>query len=324
MNILINDGIDKEAKSMLEKAGFTLDMNKIPQQELAGKIQNYSAILVRSATKVKKTEIDAGVNLKLIGRGGVGLDNIDVEYARAKGIAVINTPDASTLSVAELVIAHTFGMARFLHQSNREMPAVGINKFEELKKKYSAGKELRGKTMGIIGFGRIGQETARIAFRLGMKVILHNRTDREFSLKVDFAQNDVNINLEFKVKATTFEHVLENSDFISIHVPFKKGDKPIISSKEFEMMKPGTGLINCSRGGVVDEKALLSALNTNKIAYAAVDVYESEPTDNLELLSHSAVSLTPHTGASTVEAQQRVGTQLASQVIDFFRGKGLI
>jgi D-3-phosphoglycerate dehydrogenase len=312
--LLANDGIDPIGKEILEKAGFTVDTQTVPQEQLAEALQNYDALTVRSATKVRKELIDTCPNLKLIGRGGVGMDNIDVDYARNKGIAVVNTPAASSLSVAELVFAHLFTGVRFLQDANRAMPSKGATAFNDLKKAYAKGIELRGKTIGIIGFGRIGRETAKIALGLGMDVLAYDFSPIPKSLPVVFS-GGIEVNLP--VKGVTFETLLAESDFISLHVPFS--DKPIIGAAEFAQMKNGAALVNCSRGGTVDETALLAALDSGKLAFAGLDVFDNEPTPRQDLLSHPKISLSPHIGASTNEAQERIGTELAQLIIDHFK-----
>jgi len=312
--LLANDGIDPIGKEILEKAGFTVDTQTVPQEQLAEALQNYDALTVRSATKVRKELINSCPNLKLIGRGGVGMDNIDVDYARNKGIAVVNTPAASSLSVAELVFAHLFTGVRFLQDANRAMPSKGATAFNDLKKAYAKGIELRGKTIGIIGFGRIGRETAKIALGLGMDVLAYDFSPIPETLPVVFS-GGIEVNLP--VKGVTFETLLAESDFISLHVPFT--DKPIICAAEFAQMKNGAALVNCSRGGTVDETALLAALDSGKLAFAGLDVFDNEPTPRQDLLSHPKISLSPHIGASTNEAQERIGTELAQLIIDHFK-----
>ena len=312
--LLANDGIDPIGKEILEKAGFTVDTQTVPQEQLAEALQNYDALTVRSATKVRKELINSCPNLKLIGRGGVGMDNIDVDYARNKGIAVVNTPAASSLSVAELVFAHLFTGVRFLQDANRAMPSKGATAFNDLKKAYAKGIELRGKTIGIIGFGRIGRETAKIALGLGMDVLAYDFSPIPETLPVVFS-GGIEVNLP--VKGVTFETLLAESDFISLHVPFT--DKPIIGAAEFAQMKNGASVVNCSRGGTVDETALLAALDSGKLTFAGLDVFDNEPTPRQDLLSHPKISLSPHIGASTNEAQERIGTELAQLIIDHFK-----
>jgi D-3-phosphoglycerate dehydrogenase len=312
--VLANDGIDKIGKELLEKAGFVVETTKVPQEKLIDEIneKEYSVLIVRSATKVRKDIIDACPNLKIIARGGVGLDNIDVEYAKQKGIIVINTPAASSHSVAELVFAHLFSLARFLHLSNREMPLKGNTEFNTLKKNYSNGFELKNKTIGIIGFGRIGQEVAKMAIALQMNVLAYDPyvSSAELEINIPFLNKSLNCN----IKTTSFEEVLKNSDVITLHVPGGN----IISKKEMTLMKDGVILINASRGGVVNELDLLEALNTGKIAGVGLDVFENEPTPRVELLNHPKISVTPHTGASTVEAQQRIAIELSEKIIQAF------
>ena len=308
--ILANDGIDAVGKSLLEKAGYTVVTDKVAQENLAKEINDkgYSALTVRSATKVRKEVIDACPNLKVIGRGGVGMDNIDVDYAKSKGIQVINTPAASSNSVAELVFAHLFNAVRFVYDSNRQMPVNGNTKFEELKKNYSKGIELSGKTMGIIGFGRIGQYTAKIALGCGMKVLAYDPFVTEATIALNIqGTNGVNVNIQ----TISLEELIANSDIISMHVPGGK----MITAKEIANMKNGVILVNASRGGVIDEADLIAGLNSGKIAHACLDVFENEPTPNEALLKHPKISLTPHIGAATNEAQERIGVELAEKLI---------
>lgn len=312
--VLANDGIDKIGKELLEKAGFEVDTEKIPQEKLMDVIneKEYTVLIVRSATQVRKDLIEACPNLKIIARGGVGMDNIDVEYAKQKGIIIINTPAASSHSVAELVFAHLFSLLRFLHSSNRKMPVNGNTLFHQLKKEYAAGKELKGKTLGIIGFGRIGQEVAKMAIGLQMNILAYDPYVSSAELELSFPF--INKNISVTIKTDTFENVLKNSDFITLHVPGGN----IISKKEINQMKEGVILINASRGGVINEKDLLEALNNGKVAGAGLDVFENEPHPNSELLQHPKVSLSPHTGASTLEAQERIAIELSEKIIQAF------
>ncbi|WP_374164585.1 D-2-hydroxyacid dehydrogenase [Arcticibacter sp. MXS-1] len=314
IRILANDGIDPVGKHMLEQAGFTVDTENIPQEQLPEALKSYDAITVRSATKVRKELIDACPNLRLIGRGGVGMDNIDVEYAKSKGLAVVNTPAASSPSVAELVFAHLFTGIRFLHDSNRKMPVDGGAKFNALKKAYAAGIELKGKKIGIIGFGRIGRETAKIALGLGMEVLAYDLYDVPAQLELALA-GGVTVNVP--VKKVEFNELITEADFISLHIPFL--DKPILGAEEFRRMKTGIGIVNCSRGGTIDEDALIAALDSGVVAFAGLDVFENEPTPREDLLKHPKISLTPHIGAATNEAQERIGVELASLIIDHFK-----
>ena len=310
MRILANDGIDPLGKSLLEKAGFTVDTDHIPQDQLAEKLPAYDAITVRSATKVRKELIDSCPNLKLIGRGGVGMDNIDVDYARSKGLTVVNTPAASSLSVAELVFAHLLGGVRFLYDAQRKMPVEGDPNFGGLKMAYAKGVELRGKTLGVVGIGRIGRETAKVGLGLGMDVIVSDIAEAPASLPVTLSGG---ITVDVPIKQVALEELLRTADFISLHVPFT--DKPVIGAAEFELLKPGVGLVNAARGGVIDEEALIAALDSGKVAFAGLDVFDNEPTPRKELLTHPRVSLTPHIGAATGEAQERIGEELANLII---------
>jgi D-3-phosphoglycerate dehydrogenase / 2-oxoglutarate reductase len=314
IKILANDGIDPAGKQLLEEAGFVIDTNNIPQGELPFKLQNYDAITVRSATKVRKELIDLCPNLKLIGRGGVGMDNIDVEYAREKGIGVYNTPASSTRSVAELVFGHLFTGVRFLQDSNRKMPVEGQTKFNDLKKAYAKGIELGGKTIGILGFGRIGREVAKMALGLGMDVLAYDLYP--FNPEVEVVLGGGTI-VKIAVKSATQEEIVKQADFITIHTPFV--DKPVLGSTEFERMKKGAGVVNCSRGGLIDEEALITALDSGKLAFAALDVFDNEPTPRADILTHPKISLTPHVGASTNEAQERIGVELANLIIGHFK-----
>lgn len=309
--ILANDGIDAQGKALLEKAGFIVVTEKVAQENLIQVINEhkYIGLTVRSATKVRKDVIDACPSLELIGRGGVGMDNIDVDYARNKGVEVVNTPAASSHSVAELVFAHLFNCVRFLYDSNRQMPVNGEAQFEALKKKYAKGIELKGKTIGIIGFGRIGQAVAKIALGCGMKVLAFDPFLQEALLYIDIS--GVAEKISVKIHTVPLEKLLAESDFITLHVPGGK----VITKKEFDIMKNGVCVVNAARGGVIDELDLIEALNNGKVAHAALDVFENEPTPRKELLSHSKISLTPHIGAATEEAQERIGIELAELII---------
>ena len=313
MKILANDGISKSGKNKLEEYGFEVDLTKVSQEQLINYINDneIAVILVRSATQVRTDIIDNCPSIKIIGRGGVGMDNIDVEYAKSKGINVINTPAASSKSVAELVFSHLFGCVRFLHESNRSMPLDGDSKFKDLKKSYAKGTELAGKTIGIIGFGRIGQEVAKIAIGVRMNVIFYDKFSQEADLKLDFFDGQ---NLTFKLNSSSFEEVLSNSDFITIHIP--ASDKYIIDSNEFKMMKDGSGILNLSRGGIINEEELIKNIETGKISFAAIDTFEGEPNPSIKILMNSSISLTPHIGAATNEAQDRIGIELAEKIND--------
>lgn len=316
MKVLANDGISKSGITALEENGFEVITTKVAQEQVANYINtnNISVLLVRSATKVRKEIIDNCPNLKIIGRGGVGMDNIDVDYAREKGIHVINTPASSSDSVAELVFAHLFTGVRFLHDANRLMPLEGDQNFDALKKSYANGIELRGKTLGIIGFGRIGRSVARIALGLGMRVIASDKFLGNAQIRVDF-YNDQFINVE--IATEPIEDIFKHSDFISLHVPAQ--DNYLISTEEFKLMKDGVGIVNASRGGVLDEVALLEALDSGKVSFAGLDVFEEEPKPAIQVLMHPKVSLTPHIGAATLEAQDRIGTELAEQIVSILK-----
>ena len=314
IKILANDGIDPIGKQLLEDAGFFVDTNNIPQDELPEKLKNYDAITVRSATKVRKALIDATPNLKLIGRGGVGVDNIDVDYAKEKGIGVYNTPASSSLSVAELVFANLFGGVRFLHDSNRKMPVDGSTKFNDLKKAYAKGIELRGKTLGIVGFGRIGREVAKIAIGVGMDVLAYDLF--EFNPELDIVLGG-GTTVKVAVKKATLDEIIKQSDFITLHTPFI--DKALLGAEELAQTKKGVGLVNISRGGLIDELALVDALNSGQVSFAALDVFDNEPTPREEILKHPKISLTPHIGAATNEAQERIGVELANLIIGHFK-----
>jgi len=313
MKVLANDGLATSGVIALEKAGFEVILKTVAQDQLVSYINENQVVvlLVRSATKVRKDIIDSCPSLKIIGRGGVGMDNIDVDYAREKGIKVINTPAASSHSVAELVFAHLFGMVRFLHDSNQNMPLEGDSKFKELKKAYAKGVELKGKTLGILGFGRIGQATARIGLGIGMKVVAFDPFIDKANLELEFFDGQ---KVSFDIDTITKEDVLEQADFISLHVPAQ--EDYVIGKKEFDIIKKGAGIVNAARGGVIDEKALLLALEAGVISNAALDVFENEPSPAISLLMNPNISLTPHIGAATLEAQDRIGEELASQIVE--------
>jgi D-3-phosphoglycerate dehydrogenase len=315
IKLLANDGIDETGKALLEAQGFEVVTQKVAQEDLIKAINEigYEALTVRSATKVRKDLIDACPGLKLIGRGGVGMDNIDVEYARSKGIGVYNTPAASSNSVAELVFAHLYAMCRFIYDSNRHMPDSGNSNFEELKKKYAKGLELKGKTLGIIGIGRIGQAVAQIALGSGMKVVSHD----PFIKKVDITLDIVGFNQKpvISIDTVSLDEVLKQSDFITVHVPGGK----LIGEAEIAKMKKGVCLVNASRGGVIDETALIAGIDSKHIAHAALDVFVNEPKPDEAVLKHPGISLTPHIGAATNEAQERIGVELAELIIHHFK-----
>ena len=316
MKVLANDGISKSGILALEKGGFEVITTKVAQEQVINYINthNVSVLLVRSATKVRQDIIDNCPSLKVIGRGGVGMDNIDVDYARANGKHVINTPASSSESVAELVFAHLFSGVRFLHDANRNMPLEGDSNFDGLKKAYANGIELRGKTLGIIGFGRIGREVARIGLGLGMKIIASDKFVGKADIKVDF-YNGQFINVE--IETEPIEDIFTHADFITLHVPAQEGY--VIGKSEFEVMKNDVGIVNCARGGVIDEVALIEAIDNGKVLFAGLDVFENEPSPEIQILMHPKISLTPHIGAATLEAQDRIGTELAEQIISLLK-----
>ena len=313
MKILANDGISNSGIEKLSNNGFDVITISVEQGQLIDYINKnqISVLLVRSATKVRKDIIDNCNSLKIIGRGGVGMDNIDVEYAQSKGVKVINTPAASSSSVAELVMAHLYSCVRFLHISNRNMPLEGDSNFKKLKKSFAKGSELKNKTLGIIGFGRIGQEVAKLAIGVGMNVRFFGLHNKKVNLKLEFFNSN---SLEVNLTSDSFESTLKNSDFITLHVPAQKDY--VIGYKEFELMKDGVGIINAARGGVIDEVALDEFISKNKISFAALDTFENEPNPEIKLLMNPKISLTPHIGAATNEAQDRIGLELADQIIE--------
>ena len=315
MKILANDGISSKGKELLMAAGFTVITDKVEQDELAKTVneQGIEMILVRSATTVRKEVIDACPNLKLIGRGGVGMDNIDVAYAREKGITVINTPASSSQSVAELVMGHLFSLSRFLQDSFKNMES---GDFSSLKKKYAKGIELRGKTIGIIGFGRIGQSLASYALGAGMDVIAVDQFTTPAKISVPIGLNN---NIDVEITPTTdLQSVLGKLDYISLHVPKQADGSAVITASEFSKMKKGVLIVNASRGGVIDENDLLVALEEGVISGIALDVYENEPNPRKDLLNHPKIACTPHIGAATLEAQDRIGEELAQLIIGQF------
>jgi D-3-phosphoglycerate dehydrogenase len=316
MKVLANDGISQSGIDALTAGGFEVITTKVAQEQLIDYINknDIAVLLVRSATTARKELIDACPGLKIIGRGGVGMDNIDVAYGRDKGLQVINTPTASSASVAELVFAHLYGGVRFLYDANRHMPLDGDSKFKGLKKSYAGGSELRGKTLGIIGIGRIGLEVARIALGCGMKVIASDSLVDEATVTVDFFDGR---SLSFDFKTIPVSTLLKESDFISLHMPAQK--ECVIGRAEIEQMKDGAALINTARGGVVDEVALIDALDSGKISFAGLDVFEDEPTPAVKVLMNGNVSLSPHIGAATKEAQDRIGIELAEQIITILK-----
>lgn len=290
LRILLNDGLDKKAISNLEMLGCDVDTNHYDIEDLKEKIKEVDCIVIRSATKIRRELIDEAIKggkLKLIIRGGVGLDNIDVQYAEQNGIKVRNTPNASSSSVAEIILAHMFSLARFLNQSNITM------KDGLWKKKEYVGVELEGKTLGIIGMGRIGSELAKKCTALGMKIIYFDLMDIK--------------NIDNNYRKVEFDELLRESDFISINI---SGTKSIIGSEELKKVKKGAFIINTSRGKALDEEAIITSLNDGTLGGVGLDVFLEEPSKNLELINHPKVSLTPHIGASTKEAQMKIGEEV--------------
>ena len=317
IKILANDGISETGKVTLEREGFEVITTKVAQNQLVDYINkhNIDALIVRSATQVRKDIIDGCPTLKLIGRGGVGMDNIDVAYAKSKQLHVINTPASSANSVAELVFAHLFTGVRYLHDANRNMPLEGDQRFNELKKNYNNGAELRGKTLGIIGFGRSGQAVARIAIGLGMRVLAYDPNVQEAVITLSFFDGQ---ETSFTVKTVAKEQLLMESDFITLNNSPADGGY-VLDEEEFSMMKDGVGVINLSRGGALNEVALIEAIDHGKVAFAGLDVFENEPSPAIQVLMHPQISLTPHIGAATNEAQDRIGTELAAQIVTLLK-----
>ena len=312
MKILANDGIDAKGQAALEAMGCTVLTEKVNQDALAGFIQNENVdgLLVRSATTARKELIDACPNLKFIGRGGVGIDNIDAVYAREKGVDVFNTPASSSASVAELVMSMLFASNRFIYQAGGSMPANGEETFEVLKKSYGKGKEVKGKTLGIVGLGRIGMSLAEYALGCGMRVLFFDRSKTEETVVLSINGSPV----EVKLNVSSFEGVLRESDFISLHVPKQPNGSSVIGAAEFALMKKNAVVVNTSRGGTIHEGELIEALDNGVIAGACLDVFENEPRPNAALLKHSKIVTTPHIGAATAEAQERIGLEIAENV----------
>lgn len=313
MKVLANDGISKAGEQALKDAGIEVLDNRVAQDHVINFINenNVDVLLVRSATKVRQDLIDACPNLKIIGRGGIGMDNIDVEYAIDKGKYVINTPTASSKSVAELVFGHFFSLARFLHESNRLMPLEGETHFNAMKKSFSKAYELSGKTLGVIGFGSIGQEVVKIGISLGMKVKVLTRKPKTEVLTLEFFDGQ---KLNFEITSDNdMDAFLRESDFISINTP--KTKEYIIDTPQFEKMKDGVYIVNTARGGVINEVALVDFIESEKVAGAALDVFENEPSPEVLLLMNPALSLSPHVGGNTVDAQEKIGVELAEQII---------
>ncbi len=314
MKVLANDGISKSGKNLLIDNGIEFLEHRVAQEQLENFINEnkVDVLLVRSATKVRQDLIDACPSLKIIGRGGVGMDNIDVEYAKSKGIEVINTPNASSRSVAEMVFAHFFALARFLHESNRMMPLEGESQFNNLKKSYTNAVELQGKNLGVIGFGGIGKEVVKMGISLGMKVKVLTRKPKTETLTLDFFDGQ---NVNFEITSTNnMDEFLKDLDFLTLNTP--KTTEYIIDSPQFEKMKDGIFIVNTARGGVINEVSLLDFIESGKVAGAALDVFENEPQPELPLLMNPSLSLSPHLGGNTLDAQEKIGTELALQILE--------
>ncbi len=298
MKILICDKTEKEAVERMRAAGLQVDVrDDIAPEELPSVLPAYEGMVVRSRTKVRQPLIDVCPNLKVIVRGGVGLDTIDAEYARSKGITVMNTPMASSASVAELTIAYMFSLARSVFQASLSMKA------ERWDKKLFEGEEIGGKTLGLIGIGNIGMEVARRAAALGMAVIAYDPY-------VKSAEN---------VKMVSLDELLATSDYISLHLPKTKESANMIGKAQIAKMKNNVRIINCARGGIIDEVALYEALTNGRIAGAALDVYAEEPPTDWKLIKLPNVIGSPHIGAATKDAQGRVGAEVADKLIEFAR-----
>ena len=313
MKVLANDGISESGKNALLEAGIEFVEAKVSQEQLIDFINEnkIDVLLVRSATKVRKDIIDACSSLKIIGRGGVGMDNIDVEYAIEKGLYLINTPNASSRSVAEMVFAHFFSLARFLHESNRLMPLEGDTHFSAMKKSFSKAVELEGKNLGVIGFGEIGKEVIKIGISLGMKVKVLTRKPKTEKISLSFFDGQ---SINFDISSTQdWDEFLKDTQFISINTP--KTTEYIIDAPQFEKMQDGIFIVNTARGGVLNEVELLKAIESGKVSGAALDVFENEPSPELPLLMNPNLSLSPHLGGNTLDAQEKIGTELANQII---------
>ncbi|MEE3998996.1 NAD(P)-dependent oxidoreductase [Tenacibaculum sp. FZY0031] len=313
MKILVNDGISTSGKQALENKGFEVLITKVAQEQLENYINDHAidAIVVGNTTQVQQELIDACPSIKLIAYLGTEMDNIDVDYAINNGVHVVNSEEASATSISELVFAHLFGMVRFLHQSNREMPLEGDMRFNALKKQYSQGTELRGKTLGIIGFDSVGQEVAKTALALGMEVITTDAEIDNATITIPFFDGQ---SVDFFIETETIDNVLSKSDFITLHLPAQ--EEYIIDASLFDKMKTGVGIINTSHGSVLNEVALIKAIESGKVKYAGLDVFENQPRPEIQLLMNPEISMTPHIGASTIETQERAGIELANKIIE--------
>ncbi|MBN2683385.1 MAG: hypothetical protein JXR58_12820 [Bacteroidales bacterium] len=316
IRILANDGLGAPGSKMLKDAGCLLVTERVEQGKLIEEINknSYDALLVRSETYITQEIIDACSTIKLIARVGAGMDHIAVAYAIEKGIKVVSTPRETAPAVAELVFAHLFSISRNLFDSNRKMPTC--ISFKDLKKKYGDGVELAGKTMGIIGFGRIGQEVAKRALGLGMRVRASDPYVTEANLKLDICGTS---GVDVTVRTVIREIVLRESDYISLHLPLPDNKQPVITEAEFNKMKDGVILVNASKAELINEDHLIAALKSGKVSHAGIDVFCNEPNPRRDLISLENVSVTPHIGGATKEAQDRISISLANEIIDFFK-----
>ena len=313
IRILANDGIETDGQAKLEAAGFEVVTDKVPQDQLAEALRSFDAICVRSATTVRKELIDQVPNLKAIARGGVGMDNIDVDYARSRGIKVVNTPAASSRAVAELAFAHVFSIARSLHVGNRDM-ATGD--FGKLKKAFGGGIQLAGLTLGVVGLGRIGREAARIGLGLGMRVIGSDPFQKHVDIEVPI--HGIGTAPVVRVSSLSLPELLKRADVITLHVPAQEGGA-LIGKEELALLQEGAIIVNTARGGLIDEAALLESLDSSHIAGVGLDVFDNEPKPDARLLNHPKISVSPHIGAATTEAQRLIGIELADQLIGILR-----
>ena len=319
MKVLANDGISAKAKAALEAEGITVSTDHVEQAHLIDTLnrEGYAGILVRSATKVRQDLIDACPELRFIGRGGVGMDNIDVEYARSQGKVVFNTPAASSQSVAELVMAHLFAMARSLHQSYPAMPERGAEEFKVLKKAYAKGIELRGKTLGIVGFGRIGTAVAQYALGCGMNVIGVDQVGESRTVPVRIPTGgDSFEEVTVTVPLVSLSELLAQADAVTFHVPAQADGSPVLDAAGVSAMKAGAMLVNTARGGTVDEAAVCAAVASGHLRAAALDVFVGEPKPKAEVLTAPGLALTPHIGAATLEAQDRIGDEPVERILE--------
>lgn len=315
MKVLVNDGISNSGKDLLESKGFEVMVMRVAQEQLTSFINTHqiTVLLVKSNTKITKDIIDACPTLEVIGIGGDNQNNVDIQYAKSKGIAIIDTPNASANSVAELVFAHLLGMVRYLHDSNRQMPLEGDIRFKELKKYYAKGTELKGKTIGIVGTGNVGKAVAKIALGLGMKILMNNKNSADTNITLQYFDGQ---EVNFSFNSNPLSTVLQKSDFITLHTPALS--QHLIGEAELKLMKKGVGIINTAVGGVLDEVALINFIEGKHVAYAALDVYETEPRPEIQLLMNPELSLSPHIGGATIETQERIGTELANQIIKHY------